>query len=130
MTLKVNEKTRCFINEICDEVKNIDDIKNLEINDIEENQNESSFFDVFKHNVFKHIVSNPINALSNRLSNSVKLSNNDSEIYNKKQENKVNKQENQELNEEINSWVEINNSSSLMMKLSIEKNFLDWLLKK
>ena len=126
MALKINPQTRCYINEISEKINKS---KNIIVNKIDikkSNEESSSSF----LNVIKHIVSNPINTLNNTLSS---LNNGSSTvIQNKNETNQVEKHDHDDNESKylINSWEEINNSSSLMLKLSVQKGFMSWLLKK
>jgi len=141
MSLKVNPDTRCYIDDICNKIHNTNVVKKIQINDNEEEQNDSSFFDILKH-----IVSNPINTLQNTFS-SLNSNNHNTNSNNQITNVKYSKQEiekevstykndkkqddkNRYSSYLMNSWEEINNSSSLMLKLSVQKGFLEWLSKK
>lgn len=125
MALKINAETRCYIYQISEKINKSKNIIVNKINIKKSNEESSSSF----LNVIKHIVSNPINTLNNTLSS---LNNGSSTVI--QNMNDTNKQIELDLENEskylINSWEEINNSSSLMLKLSVQKGFMSWLLKK
>lgn len=117
MCLKINEKSRCYIEDVCEELKKrnnkcINIIEKEKLNEIKNEKGDNSFL-----NIIKHIVSNPIKEKKEEVNNK--------EI--KKEESDKVENESSYL---MNSWEKINNSSSLMLKLSVEKGFLEWLLKK
>jgi serine/threonine protein kinase len=128
MTLKVDGEDRCYINDICNKINNINNINNIntleqDIVNGKQEKNEISYF-----SIIKHIVSNPINTLNNTLTTT--LSNVSNMITNSNEIHENNKDIQKRESYTMNSWVEINNSSSLIFKLSVERGFLEWLFKK
>jgi hypothetical protein len=125
--LKINPSTRCYIHEICNKISKINNIDKIELTASQDEQNDSSFI-----NVIKHIVSNPINTLNTTLTNTFSSMNNNSNLNNKStnEKTKIEDIENTSSSYLMKSWEEINNSSSLMLKLSVQRGFMEWLMKK
>lgn len=133
MALKINPKTRCYIDDINTRINEINNIKNIEINKNTQKESDNNSF----LSMLKHIVSNPIDTLNNTFSslnngssasnlnntsNNIFIQNNVQDI-----QNNVSNKNDLHLDK---SWEKINNSSSLMMKLSVQNGFLEWLMKK